>query len=199
VLPYPPALTGGSIVPTLDPSLLQAVNQRRITLLWGARTPTRTLLVLLTYLAAYGEPVRVFDGGNCFDGYFVARLARRFQPDAHAVLERIRLSRAFTCFQLAELIENSPGDRAPLFLLNLLDTFYDESVPLRDVERLLATTLTQLKRLATVGPVVVGAQEPRTLVKDRWSLLDQLQAAADGAWLLRSPEEQPPVQPRLFG
>jgi len=198
VLPYPPALSGGSIVPALDPRLLEAVAQRRITLLWGARAPTRTLLALLTYVAAQGEPVRVFDGGNCFDGYFVARLARRFQPDPYAVLERIRLSRAFTCFQLAELIENSPGDRSPLFLLNLLDTFYDESVPLRDVERLLATSLTHLKRLATVGPVVVGAQEPRTLVKDRWSLLDQLQAAADGAWLLRAPEERPPLQPRLF-
>jgi hypothetical protein len=110
----------------------------------------------------------------------------------------MRLSRAFTCFQLAELVENSPGDHSPLFVLQLLDTFYDESVPLREVERLLATTLSHLKRLAGVGPVIVGAQEPRTLVKDRWTLLDQLQAAADGAWLLRAPPEQASLQPRLF-
>lgn len=185
-------------VPGLDAALLKAARQPRLTLLWGAQAPTRTLLALLTTLAARDQSVRVFDGGNCFDGYFVARLARRLSPNPHAVLARIRLSRAFTCFQLAELVENSPGDRSPLFLLQLLDTFYDESVPLREVERLLATTLSHLKRLAQFGPVIVGAQEPRTLVKERWTLLDQLQAAADGAWLLRAPPQQTSLQPRLF-
>jgi hypothetical protein len=36
------------------------------------------------------------------------------------------------------------------------------------------------------------------LIKERWSLLDQLQAAADNAWLLRPPHEGPPLQPPLF-
>jgi hypothetical protein len=36
--------------------------------------------------------------------------------------------------------------------------------------------------------VVVGAREPRLLVKERWTLLDQLQVAAHNAWLLRSPD-----------
>jgi hypothetical protein len=185
-------------IPTLDPALLASMTQPRLTLLWGVNTPTRTLLGALTMLAARGLSVRVFDGGNRFDGYFVARLARRLAPDLPAVMGRIRLSRAFTCFQLAELIENALPEPAPLFGLDFLATFYDESVPLRDSERLLSTTLAHLKRLAAAGPVIIGAQEPRSLVKERWSLLDQLQAAADGAWLLRPPETQPPLQPQLF-
>ncbi len=185
-------------VPHLDPQLIDSALAPRITLLWGARAPTRTLLAMLTLVAARGDEVHVFDGGNCFDGYFVARLARRLGPDAHALLERVRLSRAFTCFQLADLLESSPAEPQPLFVLNLLDTFYDESVPLRDVERLLAAVVSHLKRLAAVGPVIVSAQEPRSLVKDRWPLLDRLQAAADGAWLLRPPEEHPSLQPKLF-
>ena len=185
-------------VPHLDPQLLDSALAPRITLLWGARAPTRTLLAMLTLVAARGQRTRVFDGGNCFDGYFVARLARRLGPDAHTTLDQMRLSRAFTCFQLVELLETSPAEPAPLFVLNLLDTFYDESVPLREVERLLRTTVSHLKRLAAAGPVIVSAQEPRSLVKDRWPLLDQLQAAADGAWLLRPPEEHPSLQPRLF-
>ena len=74
----------------------------------------------------------------------------------YAVMERVRLSRAFTCFQLSELIENAPASPEPLFVLDLLTTFYDESVPLRDTERLLGSTITHLKRLAACGPVIVG-------------------------------------------
>jgi hypothetical protein len=185
-------------IPAIDSTLLEAITQPRLTLLWGTVTPTRSLLAALTMLAARGQSVRVFDGGNRFDGYFVARLGRRLAPDLQAVMGRIHLSRAFTCFQLAELIENAPAEPTPLFGLDFLATFYDESVPLRDSERLLSTALAHLKRLAAAGPVIIGAQEPRSLVKDRWSLLDQLQAAADGAWLLRPPETRPPLQPRLF-
>jgi hypothetical protein len=196
-----------------DPSTLEMLLQPRLSLFWGAETPTRALLAALTLMAAGGRRVRVFDGGNRFDGYFIARLARRLSSNPHATLERVRLSRAFTCFQLAQLIENAPaaggvpddsGPASPqapdvLFVLDLLSTFYDESVPLRDSERLLAKTITHLKRLAAGGAVIVGAREPRVLVKERWSLLDQLQIAADAAWLLRSPEATSQEQLRLFG
>jgi hypothetical protein len=187
-LPYPAA----------DPALLEVLLQPRLSLFWGAHTPTRTLLAAATTLASRGQPLRIFDGGNRFDGYFVARLARRLSSDPQTTLTNIRLSRAFTCFQMAELIENTPADLQPLFLLDLLATFYDESVPLRDTERLLATTIAHLKRLASTGPVIVGAREPQSLVKDRWTLLDRLQTAADATWLLRAPEEIGPLQPSLF-
>jgi len=186
-------------IPAADSALLEALDQPRLLLFWGAHTPTRTLLTALSAFAARGQRLRVFDGGNRFDGYFVARLLRRLTSDPQAALLRIRLSRAFTCFQLSELIENAPAtSQEPLFLLELLATFYDESVPLRDSERLLATTITHLKRLAAVGPVIVGAREPQTLVKERWALLDRLQAAADTIWMLRAPDEERSLQLRLF-
>jgi hypothetical protein len=197
---------------------LEALLQPRLSLFWGAQAPTRSLLTAATTIAAGGLPVRLFDGGNSFDGYFVARLARQLalpspadedhrsprdplrgaQRDPYDILDRMHLSRAFTCFQLAELIENAPAGPEPLFVLDLLATFYDESVPLRDSERLLATTLAHLRRLAAVGPVIVGGREPQSLVKERWLLLDQLQAAADAAWMLRAPAPEGVLQPRLF-
>jgi hypothetical protein len=180
--------------------MLEAMFRPRISLLWGSRAPTRTLLAMLTVLASQGQTVRVFDGGNRFDGYFTARLARRLTSRPTSVLSRIRLSRAFTCFQLAELIETTPshGETSALFVLDLLSTFYDESVPLRDTERLLASTITHLKRLAEEVPVIVGAREPQTLVKDRWALLEQLQIAADNTWRLRLSDEAPIRQPKLL-
>jgi hypothetical protein len=200
-IPLPPAPPGHGVEAGLtgvDPAMLDVLQGPRLTLLWGTRSPTRALLAMLTLLAGRGQTVRVFDGGNRFDGYFVARLARRMSSDPHSILERVQLSRAFTCFQLAELIENARIEPGPLFVLDLLNTFYDESVPLRDVERLLAVTISHLKRMAVHGPVIVGAREPQSLVKERWILLDRLQIAADSAWMLRALEEQSPLQPKLF-
>ena len=203
-------------MPISAAELMATLLQPRLSLFWGTQAPTRALLAAATTIAAGGLPVRLFDGGNSFDGYFVARLARQLalsaprppwgdqmesRPavlDPYDILDQMRLSRAFTCFQLAELIENAPAGPEPLIVLDLLATFYDESVPLRDSERLLATTLTHLRRLAAAGPVVVGAREPQTLVKERWLLLDQLQAIADAAWMLRPPAPEAVLQPRLF-
>ncbi len=190
-LPHAPA---DLPIPAVEPALLEAAQEPRLTLLWGARTPARPLLAL----AARGQRLRLFDGGNRFDGYFVARVARRLGVHPGAALGRLRLSRAFTCFQLAELIENAPAAPEPLIVLDLLATFYDESVPLRESEHLLETTLAHLRRLAAAGPVLVGACEPRSLVKERWTLLDQVQAAAEVAWMLRPPPAEDPVQPRLL-
>lgn len=186
------------LAPGLDPAVLAAVRRPQLSLLWGTQLPTHSLLGLFTLLAVQGHQPRLFDGGNRFDGYLVARLARRLTPRPHAVLEHMRLSRAFTCFQLAELIETAPASRAPLLVLDLLNTFYDESVPLRESARLLGRVIGQLQRLARSAPVIVGAREPQALVAERWTLLEQLQAAADATWRLRLPAGETPAQPRLF-
>lgn len=193
-----PTRSAELLVPGLDPALLAMVRRPQLSLLWGTQLPTQSLLGLFTVLAVQGHEPRLFDGGNRFDGYFVARLARRLTPRPHAVLEHMQLSRAFTCFQLAELIETAPASAAPLLVLDLLSTFYDESVPLRESERLLGRVIGQLQRLARSAPVVVGAREPQSLVAERWTLLDQLQAAADAAWMLRPPPGEAAGQPRLF-
>lgn len=191
-------------IPGLDAAMLAAARQPRLSLFWGTRAPTRALLAMFTLFGVQGLEPRLFDGGNRFDGYFVARFARRLTPQPRQALGRMHLSRAFTCFQLAELIEHTPArrigepDGGPLFVLDLLSTFYDESIQLRDVERLLGVVITHLKRLSAVGPVIVGAREPESLVKERWGLLHQLQASADTTWMLRPPPEEAVEQPRLF-
>ncbi|MFQ5942509.1 MAG: hypothetical protein ACE5JF_03040 [Anaerolineales bacterium] len=191
-------LTPQPLVPTLDPAVLAAAQEPRLSLIWGARTPTQTLLAMFTWLAARGESPRVFDGGNRFDGYFVSRMARRLTPRPEHVLGRLHLSRAFTCYQLAQLIEEAQAGRSPVLILDLLNTFYEESTPLREVERLLAKVISHLRRLAAVGPVVVGAREPQAIVQERWKLLEQLQAAADTSWMLRPPPGETAEQPPLL-
>src|SRR4030067_1136063 len=70
-----PALQPETAFPD-DPTFLESLTRPRLSLLWGTQAPTRTLLTAATALVAGGTPVRLFDGGNALDGYFVARLAR---------------------------------------------------------------------------------------------------------------------------
>nr|NIN69985.1 hypothetical protein [Anaerolineae bacterium]NIO00144.1 hypothetical protein [Anaerolineae bacterium] len=112
-------LTPEPLIPTLDSAVLAAAQEPRLSLIWGERTPSQALLAMLTWLAAQGHQPRVFDGGNRFDGYFVARLARRLSPQPEVILKQLHLSRAFTCYQLAQLLEQAPAERSPLLILDL--------------------------------------------------------------------------------
>ncbi len=80
-----------------------------------------------------GETVLFLDAANCFDPYRIVALARkwrRFPPD---LLRSLRVSRAFTCFQMAELIERTAaaargyGARC-VVLTGFPDIFDDEEV-----------------------------------------------------------------------
>jgi len=108
----------------------------------GPRAICPTLLALTARLAELG-PVRVVDCGNRYNVYPVARAARG-RPE---VLERIRVSRAFTCYQVLTLLESTPAIQVPLVVLDLLSTFYDESVQIRERKRLLRACVMHLERL----------------------------------------------------
>ena len=51
------------------------------------------------------------------------------------VMKRIFIRRAFTCFQMQALLDNTPSLPQPHIILDLLATFYDEQVPEREINR----------------------------------------------------------------
>jgi len=120
-------------------------------LLVGPRSLNSTMLTAIARLPApvpqaqVGErcSLRVLDGGNRFNAYTVARAARGRQE----VLNRITVSRAFTCYQVLSLLESTPATKAPFVVLDLLNTFYDESVPIGERKRLLRSCIAHLERL----------------------------------------------------
>ena len=75
-------------------------------------------------MRALRGPVTVLDGGNRFNAYLVARGAR----GQTELLERITVSRAFTCYQMLTLLETTHPLPRPILILDLLNTYYDESV-----------------------------------------------------------------------
>jgi len=102
--------------------------------------------MIMDLVSHFGEkgPVHVVDGGNCFDAYSVARKVRGRKE----VLERIMLGRAFNCYQVLSLLEDTPADDTPFFVLDMLRTFYDESVPEVERKQILGECIGHLDRLA---------------------------------------------------
>jgi len=94
---------------------------------------------LMGQLSLQGKSITLVDATQSFDPYLVARVGRLSGTPPRTLLERIRLSRAFTCHQLVTLLcETLPGQKAegPLFVLGPGVLFYDEQVPIRERQAL---------------------------------------------------------------
>ena len=159
---------------------------------------------LIAHLACRG-PLRILDGGNRFDAYgcnlAVARVLNARTADLPAVLERIHLARAFTCYQMATLLKETLEQPTPTIALDLLSTFYDESVPAVESQRLLETCIAHLRRLNRVAPVAVSVRPGPSVSHlkadiDRPQLMEILLAAAGQVFTLEPYIPSPP--PRLF-
>ena len=140
------------------------------------------MLAFAAHLALRG-PLRVLDGGNRFNAYTVARNLRRLSqgPLAQA-LERIRVARAFTCYQVAALLEQTPADTAPTLVIDFLDTFYDQSAPFVERRRLLEGCVQRLRYLSLQAAVAVSLRPPPPSQTDPTGLLQIVQDAADQVW-----------------
>jgi hypothetical protein len=161
-------------------------------LLVGPRSLNATLL---SAIARLGEraPVRVLDGGNRFNAYTVARQAF----GRAEVLGRITVSRAFTCYQVLSLLESTPATCSPFVVLDLLNTFYDESVQAGERKRLLRGCLAHLHRLETAAGGAVSVHPPAVPSQAASELLGMLQAATVDAYFIQ-PVPPAPEPLRLF-
>src|ERR1035437_3198321 len=117
-------------------------------LLVGPSSLNTRLLQGIAYLSAQASGrskphIHVLDGGNRFNGYTLARAAHG-RPE---LLNCITVARAFTCIQVLALLESTPASDGPFIILDLLRTFYDESVQAGERKRLLRGCLTQMQRL----------------------------------------------------
>jgi hypothetical protein len=155
------------------------------------------MLDLIARMACRG-PLRLLDGGNCFDVYrcnqAIARALRGRKGQLPAALERIQLARAFTCYQMVALLRQTPSQAVPTLVLDLLSTFYDESVPGGESRRLLQACVVQLQRLNDLAPVAISVRPG--LPGSRPELLEALQSAASQVWTLEPYSPEPPA--RLF-
>ncbi len=160
----------------------------KVSLVVAPRAVVGSLMSMLATLALRGR-VLVVDGGNCFDGYALARALRRHTHEVDAALQQVWLSRAFTCYQMVAMLGELPVDGTPLIVLDMLSTFLDENVNFTKRQRLLESSLNLLRRISQGAPVAVWARvnTASANAEDQQLLAPLLETARD-VWHLEAPE-----------
>ena len=115
------------------------------------------------WMASKGIDVIVLDGANRFNPYMVSSFARKALIPPERLLKRIRIARAFTCYQMATLIEErlvslfkqkgeiTQQEKPWVILLGLITPFLDEDVSEREVRPLFERSLRKVEGMATGG------------------------------------------------
>jgi RecA/RadA recombinase len=110
-----------------------------------------------------GSPVVFVDGGNSFNPYFVAEVARSYGLDSRSVLERIYVSRAFTVHQLSSLILERLGSflrrrKAKLLVVSDVSSlFFDRDIPKSEAKDLFMKVCRKLSEIAANKQAIVVA------------------------------------------
>jgi hypothetical protein len=132
------------------------------------------------------DSIIVLDGANIFDLTLITQLSKSLNMDTRALLQRIHLSRAFTVHQLEAVISDrlkgalqKYGSRM-LLVSGLLDTFWDEEVPLWEASRILRKVMGKLRQIAVMGcRVVLIAPDPPVPMSKRMGLVSITTKNAD--------------------
>jgi hypothetical protein len=172
---------------------LTDIRPGKWTLLVLARGMHAPLLSNLHRLAER-SPLTVLDGGNRFNAYLVARGAR----GQAELLERITVSRAFTCYQMLSLLESTLSLPRPILVLDMLNTFYDESVRVHERRRLLEGCIAHLDRLSQPAGGAVTVHPPAVPSPEAIEFVRMLESHAADMWLPASEPAPALPPPRLF-
>jgi hypothetical protein len=154
-------------------------------------------------------PLVVVDGTNRFDLYYITEFARRWGKGVTppGVLERIFISRAFTCYQMEAVVTERLGvymrrAGAPVALIfGLLDTFYDDQAPLFEVRGCLERVVRALQALKRDNvSVLLASRDWHPASAGRSMLFPRLASSMDRVYALRRDDQglritaQDPVQ-----
>ena len=143
---------------------------RGLAVFHGAADTARLSHYFLPRLLLQGKRVLMLDGANCADPRLLERLARQRGVPFAEFNRQIEIARAFTCFQLTELIARVPRLLADfpaqvLIVTAFPELYYDEDVRDWNARVAFERALASLQHWAFPQPVcdrwqVVGGESP---------------------------------------
>ena len=179
-------------------SIIRAFAEKpgKVFLLYGDRSVFYISLQMAAQAMADEHSIAVVDGCNRFDVHALSRFARMRKIDPNKFLDRIFISRGFTCYQMEQAITH----KLPEFLtaihsktaliFGLLDTFYDEQAQLREVQQILQRLLVSFQKMKSSGASLLLVCLERTVApKERNQLFATLKNGVDRVYKLDANEQ----------
>jgi hypothetical protein len=159
---------------------------RQLTLLYGDSSVGRLPHYFLPHALLAGRKVLYLDGANRFDPLLIARFARDRSLAPAEFNRLIRVARAFTCFQLTELLWRVPkflrAFPADLLIVTALpDLYFDEDVRDREAAIAFERALEALRELMPSRLAIGVFSDALSFDTPRRSFFQKLIAGADNA------------------
>jgi len=109
-------------------------------------------------VATFAEhsPLIVLDCGRQYDTSLIAHAAH----GRVEIADPIDIQRRFICSETARLIQETPAGKTPILILDLLATFYDESVNINTRKSHFVSVLFHLRRLSHGAGLAVIVPSP---------------------------------------
>ena len=164
----------------------------------GDKDTARLSHYFLPRLLLQGKRVLMLDGANCADPRLLERLARQRRVPFEQFSRQIQIARAFTCFQLTELIARVPrlltDFPAELLIVTAFpELYYDEDVRDWNARVAFEQALANLQRLAGQSlPLTVGLFSSATTFMPspaRRRFFEKACAAGSEVWQFNSSAE----------
>src|SRR6266404_4485710 len=129
------------------------LSDRTLTLLYGCPEMPRLSHYFLPRLLFARKQILYLDGANQISPLLLARFARERGVHPSSLNSLIRVARAFTCFQLTELVQRVPKTlekfRADVLIVTALpDLYFDEDVRDREARASFEHALEGLRNVA---------------------------------------------------
>lgn len=158
--------------------------ERTLTVLYGCPEIQRLSHYFLPRILLNQKRVLYLDGANQISPLLIARFARERGLEPSELNGFIRIARAFTCFQLTELIRRVPKILAKfsaevLIVTALPDLFFDEDVQDRPARTSFEHALEGLRELAPLPLSVAVFSDATSFKTERRDFFKKLSNQAD--------------------
>jgi hypothetical protein len=167
--------------PTPNPWILP---ERSLTVFYGCPEIQRLSHYFLPRILLNQKRILYLDGANQISPLLIARFARGRGLASSAFNNLIRIARAFTCFQLTELIRRAPKELAKfsadvLIVTALPDLYFDEDVQDRPARASFEHALEGLQQLAPLQLSIAVFSDATSFKTRRHDFFKKLRNQAD--------------------
>ena len=181
VMSLPIASTKTERPTTPNPWVLPA---RALTVFYGCPEMPRLSHYFLPRLLFAKKQILYLDGANQISPLLLARFARERGVDPSSVNSLIRVARAFTCFQLTELVRRVPSTLEKfsadvLIVTALPDLYFDEDVRDREARASFEHALEGLRNVAPLSLSIAVFSDATSFKTKRRDFFQRLRTQAD--------------------